>query len=110
MPLVSRSHEIWRELEAAGEQRVLHEVGCLVISRPDDAVERPGFIRRTREAAERLSIAHEILGPDQVRARFPQFCIQPLADIDIMSELTRHLDLVMRDGQIVATSPSLSEP
>ncbi|MBN9333733.1 N-methyl-L-tryptophan oxidase [Devosia sp.] len=76
VPLVMRSHEIWRELEAATGASLLHEVGCLVISRANDETERPGrtgFIQRTRQAAERYDIAHEILSAEQIRQRFPQF-------------------------------------
>lgn len=76
VPLVLRSHAIWRELEASTSTSLLHEVGCLIISREDDAVDRPGrtgFIRRTRAAAERYGIAHEILSAEAIRERFPQF-------------------------------------
>lgn len=76
VPLVQRSHAIWRELEARTGASLLHEVGCLVISRANDDVERPGrtgFIQRTRAAAERFGIAHEVLSAPAIRARFPQF-------------------------------------
>lgn len=78
VPLVSRSHEIWRDLEGQTGQTLLSEVGCLIISRADDAVERPGrtgFIQRTREAANRYSIPHEILDANAIRQRFPQFAV-----------------------------------
>lgn len=76
VPLVQRSHAIWRDLEARTKTSLLHEVGCLIISREDDAVERPGrtgFIQRTRAAAERFGIPHEILTASAIRERFPQF-------------------------------------
>lgn len=76
VPLVSRSHEIWRELEAETGKTLLSAVGCLIISKADDSVARPGrtgFIQRTREAAEKYGIAHEILLAADIRARFPQF-------------------------------------
>lgn len=76
VPLVQRSHAIWRELETRTGASLLHEVGCLIISREDDAVERPGrtgFIQRTRAAAERFGIPHEVLSAAAILARFPQF-------------------------------------
>lgn len=76
VPLVQRSHAIWRELEARTQTSLLHEVGCLIISRADDAVERPGrtgFIQRTKAAAERFGITHEMLSAAAIRQRFPQF-------------------------------------
>ncbi|UXN69997.1 N-methyl-L-tryptophan oxidase [Devosia neptuniae] len=74
VPLAVRSHEIWRELEAETGQSMLFEVGSIVISQADDNVERPGrtgFIRRSIAAAQRYGIAHEILGADEIRQRFP---------------------------------------
>ena len=74
VPLAVRSHEIWRELEAETGQSMLFEVGSIVISQADDNVERPGrtgFIRRSIAAAQRYGIAHEILGADEIRHRFP---------------------------------------
>ena len=76
VPLVQRSHAIWRELEARTQTSLLHEVGCLIISRADDAVERPGrtgFIQRTKAAAERFGIPHEMLSAAAIRQRLPQF-------------------------------------
>lgn len=76
VPLAIRSHELWRELEAETGACLLREVGCLILSRRDDAAIRPlrtGFVERTREAAETFGIAHEILSGEDVARRFPQF-------------------------------------
>ena len=42
VPLATRSHEIWRQLEAETGQALLHEVGSIVISEHDDNIARPG--------------------------------------------------------------------
>ena len=45
VPLARRSHEIWRELEAATGDKMLFEVGCLYIGKdgdPEEAFGRPG--------------------------------------------------------------------
>lgn len=79
VPLALRSHEIWRELEAATGDTLLVEAGCLVLSRPDDAVERrarTGFIQRTIRAAENFGIRHEVLSADEVAYRHPQFLLR----------------------------------
>lgn len=76
VPLAMRSHELWRELEAETGSALLHEVGCLLLSRADDDVARPGrtgFIQRTLDAARRFAIPHELLDSSEIRARFPQF-------------------------------------
>ncbi len=74
VPLATRSHEIWRQLEAETGRALFHEVGSIVISEHDDNVARPGrtgFIRRSLAAAERYGIPHEILDADEIRRRFP---------------------------------------
>ena len=74
VPLATRSHEIWRELESASGKSLLHEVGSIIISERDDDVQRPGrtgFIRRSIAAAERYGIAHEVLDAGEIRRRFP---------------------------------------
>lgn len=81
VPLAMRSHQLWREIEAETGAAILREVGCLILSRRDDAAVRPlrpGFVERTREAAETFGIRHEILSGEDVRQRFPQFAGPPL--------------------------------
>lgn len=79
VPLVLRSHAIWRELEAATGETLLHTPGCLVISRPDDQVvrrTRNGFLANTIAAAQRYDIAHEVLNASELSYRYPQFLVQ----------------------------------
>ena len=76
VPLALRSHQIWREIEARSGASLLVQNGCLLISDPNDQVERPGrtgFLRRTVEAARRFAIPHEILDAAEIRRRHPQF-------------------------------------
>lgn len=79
VPLATRSHEIWRQLEAETGQTLLHEVGSIVISEHDDTVARPGrtgFIRRSIAAAQRYGVPHEILDAGEIRRRFPNLAPQ----------------------------------
>lgn len=76
VPLARRSHEIWRELEAETGESLLHQVGSIVIAHENDVTPRPGrtgFIARSIAAARNHGIAHEVLGADDIRRRFPQF-------------------------------------
>jgi sarcosine oxidase len=68
VPLVRRSHELWRELEAATGSCLLEQIGGLVIGRRDD-----GFLERTRAVARLHGIPHRNLSNQQLRDDFPMF-------------------------------------
>jgi sarcosine oxidase len=75
-PLVLRSHEIWRELEAATGARLLEACGGLLIGpteRTSSHHGKPDFLRVTTEVARRFGIAHEVLDRSEITHRFPQF-------------------------------------
>ena len=75
VPFALRSHEIWRELEAATGRSLFSPIGGLIIGRRTDAGlhGQPDFIGRTIAAAKRFRIDHEVLTPGEVAKRFPQF-------------------------------------
>ena len=76
VPLVLRSHEIWRELEAETGHDLLTQCGALILAGGGAGAVVHGkdnFVRRTIGAAERYGIAHEVLSSDEVMQRFPQF-------------------------------------
>jgi sarcosine oxidase len=70
VPLVRRSHELWREIEAQTGTRLLTQPGGLIMSRPGS-----WFFEGTRELARRLEIEHEELSPAELRRRFPMFAV-----------------------------------
>jgi sarcosine oxidase len=70
VPLVRRSHELWREIEAQTGTRLLTQPGGLIMSRPGS-----WFFEGTRALARRLDIEHEELSPAELRARFPMFAV-----------------------------------
>lgn len=79
VPLVLRSHEIWRELEAETGQQLLLECGFVAIdSTGGEAVMhgKAGFAPRTVAAARRFGIAHEILSPGELMRRHPGFTLR----------------------------------
>jgi sarcosine oxidase len=74
--LALRSHEIWRELEAAVGDELLLQAGMLILSHPENPAEmhgKTGFLAQTLALADRFAIAHDVLDPAAVAARFPQF-------------------------------------
>ena len=77
-PLAIRSHEIWRELEAASGADLLTTSGGLIIASPSSRPTLHGasFFANTVEAARRHYIAHELLDAKEIRRRFPQFAVR----------------------------------
>lgn len=75
VPLVQRSHAIWRDLAAQTGEQLLVPSGFLMLSqgrRPDDG---DGFLDRTLAAARRFGIDHSRLDAAAVRERYPQFAV-----------------------------------
>lgn len=68
VPLVRRSHELWRELEGATSTSLFEQVGGLVIGARDNS-----FLQRTRAVATAHGIAHDNLSTAQLRAGYPMF-------------------------------------
>lgn len=78
VPLVLRSYELWREIEAESGESLLAITGGLWISsaRRQVEVHVSNFFDRTVAAARRFGIAHEILDATRIRRRFPQFRVR----------------------------------
>lgn len=76
VPLVQRSHAVWRELEAAHGNPLLVQCGFLTIDTSGGAGElhgMGGFLDRTIGVARRAGIRHETLDGRAIRDRFPAF-------------------------------------
>jgi sarcosine oxidase len=78
VPLVRRSHEIWRELEAQTGETLLLQTGGLMIGEGDGGPShgQPGFLGRTIAIAQSHDIPHEILDSAEIRRRYPQFLVR----------------------------------
>lgn len=79
VPLVLRSHQLWRDLEAESDIRVLHECGGLILARSGQASHmhaEPDFLGQTIALARQFGIAHEVWDATRIGARFPQFSLQ----------------------------------
>jgi sarcosine oxidase len=76
VPLVLRSNEIWRELEAATGRSLMTQNGGLILATPGVTGSHHGsssFLQDTIDAAKEYGITHEILNSGDIRRRFPQF-------------------------------------
>ncbi len=111
VPLVRRSHELWRELETASGSSLLEQVGGLVIGRRDE-----GFLEQTRAVARQHGIRHRNLSRTQLRNEFPMFAapddteayfepeagfVRPEAAITAQLTLARRAGAELRLGETV---------
>lgn len=70
VPLVRRSHELWREIERQTGVRLLTQTGGLFIAHPADP-----FLAQTRAVADRFGIPHRNLSNAELVQRFPAFAV-----------------------------------
>ncbi|MEM7345067.1 MAG: N-methyl-L-tryptophan oxidase [Chloroflexota bacterium] len=74
IPLVQRTHEIWRELEEKTGAPLLYESGCYVISPTIASLgwrEESNFAADSARLAAQYKIPHELLDAAEVRRRHP---------------------------------------
>ncbi len=120
VPLVARSHEIWRELEAETGAELLTQCGMLILDGASGTACYHGkgdFLGRTVAAAKRFAIPHEVLDAAGVARRFPQFrlrgdetgyfepgggFVRPEACVEAQLSLARRHGAVTRTGTRVA--------
>ena len=70
VPLLRRTYELWRELEAASGRNLLHITGIAEIG-PPDATVVPGTLLASRTHG----LTHEVLNGAALMERFPAFRI-----------------------------------
>ncbi len=76
VPLVLRSHELWREIETETGADVFTACGGLVLTAGSSTAAHhriEGFFASTVAAARTYDIEHELLDFEELRTRFPQF-------------------------------------
>ena len=119
VPLVRRSHELWRELEDRTGLPILTRCGGLVLAPPASSFAMHGsesFLEQTVAAAEAYGIEHERLATADVAARFPQFAladdeegylepgagfVRPEAAVEAQLRLARDLGATLAFGERV---------
>jgi sarcosine oxidase len=72
VPLVRRSHELWRQIEQQAGVELLTITGGVVLAPAGSK-----FLSRTRACAIRYGIAHEDLRAAELAERFPMFATGP---------------------------------
>lgn len=118
VPLVSRSHEIWREIEGELGVELLRQCGGLVVA-PRDSQAMHGnetFLDQTVASAVQHGIDHETLTTAEIGRRFPQFrlsgaeegylepsagFVRPERCVDAQLGLARRLGATIRFGEQV---------
>jgi sarcosine oxidase len=102
VPLVQRAYTLWRELEETSARLLMTITGGLMIG-PSDGVVVTGTLR----SAEAHNLAHELLTPTEVCARWPAFHLadglvavhDPRAGfLDPESCDSAHIDAAMQEG------------
>ena len=80
LPFVRRSHQIWREIEAETDRKLLYQSGVCIVT-PGDSSRTSGshwdrFVDRTALIAEDAGIDFERLRAQDVRRRVPQLLLR----------------------------------
>src|SRR5690242_16219483 len=75
VPLVRRSHELWRELEQQTDSALMTQTGILILAHPSSP-----FLQETRNSAREYRIEHEDLSNADVLIRFPMFALDELTE------------------------------
>jgi sarcosine oxidase len=72
VPLLRRAYKLWRELEEAAGQALLHVTGIAEIGPPNSAL-----IKGTLACAQMHGLRHEVLAAPELMRRFPAFKVPP---------------------------------
>lgn len=91
VPLLRRSYALWRELEAAAGERLLHITGIAEIGRPDGTL-----IAGTLASSRLHSLPHEVLEARELMRRYPAFHVPP-----------EFVAVVQPDGGFLVAEPSV---
>lgn len=119
LPLVARSHEVWRELEAETGEPLLYQSGLYIIARnsasgtADSHWDR--FVHRTADVAASVDIPYQIRTPEQVRTHVRQVLIEDGDDAGfeptggvVLAE--RAVDTQIKLAQKLGASTRFDEP
>jgi sarcosine oxidase len=91
VPLVRRAYALWRELEQAAGQKLLHVTGIAEMGPPDGVL-----VSGTLAAARLHGLRHEVLAAPDLMRRYPAFRLPP-----------DHVAVVQPDGGFLDTERSV---
>lgn len=101
VPLVSRSHQLWRELEQESEQVIFNQCGGLVLAKEGNP-----FLEQTIRSAKEYQIEHSVLTSQDVQKKYPVLnvdsetlaCYEPSAGYVIPENaVASHLSLAKKN-------------
>ncbi len=108
LPFVSRSHELWREIESETGDVLFHQTGGLILTEPVLTGARwQDFAIATHEIGQRAGIPCELLSPATVRERHPAIkitddmsaCFEPTGGLVMCEQaVTSQLNLARAHG------------
>lgn len=77
VPLVTRSHQLWREIEQESGFKLLDQCGGLIMGVHSNQGQHGinDFLKQTIASAKQYGIKHDELSTEQIRTRFPQFSL-----------------------------------
>ena len=94
VPLVRRAYELWRELEIASGQALLHVTGIAELGAPN------GVLVRGTLASSRLhGLRHEVLAAAELMRRFPAFQVP-----------AEYVAVLQPDGGFVEVERAIARP
>jgi sarcosine oxidase len=93
VPLLRQTYALWRELEAAAGQKLLHITGIVEIGPPEGEL-----VTGTLAASRMHGLPHEVLDAFATMRRFPAFQRLP----------SRYVGVVQPDGGFVAVEPAIA--
>ena len=112
VPIVQRAYELWATLERDAGEQLFVQTGGLMIGPPEGEL----FAGALRSATEH-GLAHEVLEPAQVHARFPGFVVpagsralhEPRAGLLLPEKIVEaHLALAKRAGATIRTGVTVT--
>ena len=118
LPFVRRSHEIWREIQAASGATLLHECGGLIITEQEPVAGQrwQDFVTQTSEIAASAGIEYHVLDAAEAQRKCPvlegfdgkRIGFEPTAGL-VMAEdaVAAQLALADRHGAVVNTAETV---
>lgn len=79
IPIVMRSHEIWREIEQITGKEIMTPTGGLLFDSGGQSWSKhgsEGFFQRTVHFAEQAGIAHEVFDAKELKKKFSEFNLE----------------------------------
>jgi len=79
VPIVTRSHEIWKEIEGITGKKIMSTTGGLLFDSGGKTWSKhgsEGFFQRTVQFAQISNIPHEVFDAKELKKRFPEFNLE----------------------------------